>query len=154
MMRTVLIATLLAATLMACDHSIVYEENKPVASAVWKENEPVKFEFEVADTNTLHNFYINLRNAENYPYSNIYVFVELEFPNGKKSTDTVECFLADPTGKWLGSGLGDIYDNRFLYQQRKQFPMVGRYRVNVFQGMRTADLAGVTDVGFRLTKAE
>jgi gliding motility-associated lipoprotein GldH len=104
------------------------------------------------DTTTLHNFYINLRNGENYAYSNIYVFVELEFPNGKKSIDTVECILADPTGKWIGSGSGSIYDNRFLYQHGKQFPLSGRYKVNIQQGMRTDELNGINDVGFRISR--
>lgn len=154
-MRNIVLFLLLTTVVCtSCEHNIVFEENTAISGAIWKEKEPVHFEFDVKDTTTLHNFYVNLRNGENYPYSNLYVFVELEFPNGKKSVDTVECFLADKTGKWLGSGLGDIYDNRFLYQQRKQFPISGRYRLNIYQGMRTTELQGINDVGFRLTQVQ
>lgn len=138
--------------LASCDSTVVFEENQAIENASWKASAPVLFEFEMKDTTTLHNFYINLRNGENYAYSNIYVFVELEFPNGKKSIDTVECILADPTGKWIGSGSGSIYDNRFLYQHGKQFPLSGRYKVNIQQGMRTDELNGINDVGFRISR--
>ena len=145
---------ILSMILTSCDTSLVFEENQPIAGAVWKAGEPVHFEFEMNDTITLHNFYINLRNGENYPFSNIYFFVETEFPNGKKSIDTVECYLADPTGKWIGSGSSDIYDNRFLYIHGKQFPIAGRYEVNITQGMRVEELKGVYDVGFRLSRTK
>lgn len=138
----------------SCDNNVVFEENKTIENATWGEKEPVHFEFEVKDTTTLHNFYINLRNTEKYAYSNLFVFVELEFPNGKKSIDTVECYLADRTGKWTGGGMGSLYDNRFLYQQKKQFPMAGRYDVHIYQAMRTPELEGINDVGFRLTRWE
>jgi gliding motility-associated lipoprotein GldH len=144
---------LLLLTFVSCeDKNVVFEENKEISGAVWKVNQPAHFEFEVQDTLALYNFYVNMRNKENYPFSNVFVFIEMEFPNGKKSVDTVECYLADTQGKWLGSGLGDIYDNRFLYQQSKQFPLQGRYKIDIIQGMRVTDLEGICDVGFRLSK--
>jgi gliding motility-associated lipoprotein GldH len=140
---------------MACDSDIVFEQNQSIELASWNEKNPATFEFEVKDTLTLHKFYLNVRNTEAYPYRNLIVFMELEFPNGKKSVDTVECFLADETGKWLGGGMmGSLYDNRFLlYPSPKQFPMAGRYDVKIYHAMRTPELPGIHDVGFRLTKA-
>jgi gliding motility-associated lipoprotein GldH len=144
---------LLLLTFVSCeDKNVVFEENKEISGAVWNVNQPAHFEFEVQDTLSLYNFYVNMRNKGVYPFSNVFVFIEMEFPNGKKSVDTVECYLADPKGKWLGSGLGDIYDNRFLYQQGKQFPLQGRYKIDIIQGMRVPDLEGICDVGFRLSK--
>ncbi|MBX7050639.1 MAG: gliding motility lipoprotein GldH [Flavobacteriales bacterium] len=145
---------ILGMTLVSCDSTVIFEENRPIQGAVWKTVEPAHFEFEISDTITLHNFYVNLRNGENYPYSNIYFFIDMEFPNGKKSIDTVECFLADKTGKWLGTGVGDIHDNRFLYQHGKQFPMAGLYKIDIRQGMRTDELQGIYDVGFRLSRTK
>lgn len=140
--------------LVSCDSTVIFEENRPIAGSVWKATEPAHFEFEITDTITLHNFYVNLRNGENYPYSNIYFFIDMEFPNGKKAIDTVECFVADKTGKWLGTGVGDIHDNRFLYQHGKQFPMAGLYKIDIRQGMRTDQLEGIYDVGFRLSRTK
>jgi gliding motility-associated lipoprotein GldH len=137
--------------LCSCESDVVFEENKRIDNGVWRVSDGAHFEFETSDTTQLHNFYINLRNREDYPFSNIYFFVEMEFPNGKKSVDTVECFLADAAGKWIGSGSANLYDNRFLYQQGKQFPLAGRYKIDIHHGMRVEELKGITDVGFRLS---
>lgn len=132
---------------------MVFEQSTPINGHTWHTNQPAKVEFEVSDTLAVHNFYITLRNGEEYPYSNLFVFVDMEFPNGKKSTDTVECVLADPTGKWYGEGTASIYDNRILYKNNKRFPIAGRYKVKITQGMRQEELPGIYDVGFRLALA-
>jgi gliding motility-associated lipoprotein GldH len=147
---SIVISCLVVLCLTACDSKMVFEESRPIANHTWKVNQPVKLEFEVKDTTAFHNFYITVRNGEDYEYSNLFVFVEMEFPNGKKSVDTVECTLADPTGKWYGDGVGSIYSSRIFYKGDRRFPLSGRYKVNIHQGMREEDLKGVYDVGFRL----
>jgi gliding motility-associated lipoprotein GldH len=139
--------------LASCDDKVVFEENKSIEHGVWSNSDAARFQFSVNDTVSFHDFYLNVRNGEEYPYSNLYVFLEIEFPNAKKSTDTISCFLADPSGKWLGSGLGDLYDQRFMIRKRKQFPLAGRYSVTIRQGMRTPELKGIYDIGFRLAKS-
>lgn len=137
----------------SCDDAVYFEENESIAEGKWKANEGKTFEFDIQDTNSLYNFYVNLRNGEEYAYRNLYVFIEMEFPNGKKSIDTLDCPLADPMGNWYGSGLGKIYDNRILFRERKRFPLSGRYKVEIFQAMRHEELDGIYDVGFRLAKS-
>jgi gliding motility-associated lipoprotein GldH len=139
---------------MSCDDALVFEENKAIDNGVWKNTENVRLQFNVTDTVSFHDFYLNVRNSEDYAYSNIYVFLEIEFPNAKRSIDTINCFLADPTGKWLGSGVGDLYDHRFRIRKNKQFPIAGRYNVTIRQGMRSPELNGIYDVGFRVAKSQ
>lgn len=134
----------------SCDNAVVYEHAYPVESGVWNVKDVKSFEFNVEDTLQLYNFYVTVRNGEEYPYSNLYLFIEMEFPNGKKSMDTLECPLADPLGNWYGSGLGKIYDNRILFRERKKFPLSGNYKLEIHQAMRQDNLEGIYDVGFRL----
>ncbi|MCB0760759.1 MAG: gliding motility lipoprotein GldH [Flavobacteriales bacterium] len=143
-----------AALLISCDDNMVFEQNQEIDGAVWSWDEPVRFQFQVSDTVSRHNFYINLRNGNDYPYSNMFLFVTLNFPNGKKSVDTVECFLADQAGRWYGTGMGNMHDNRFLYKQNKQFPLAGNYRIEIHQAMRQDDLPDIHDVGFRLSRGQ
>jgi gliding motility-associated lipoprotein GldH len=138
---------------VACDNEVVFEANTPIEMGKWKSENGASYEFDIKDTVKLHNFYINLRNGEEYAYSNIFLFIEMEFPNGKKSVDTLECTLAAPDGQWYGSGLGDIYDNRIIYKERKQFPLEGHYKVNIQHAMRTDVLEGIYDIGFRVASA-
>ena len=140
--------------LSSCDRSRVFEENRKIENSVWLASKPVTFNFEVTDTVSRNNFYINLRNGDDYPYMNIFVFITTRFPNGKTSVDTLECFLADQRGKWLGSGLGDIYDNRILFKENKAFPIPGKYEVEIAQAMRQEELPSIYDVGFRVAKTQ
>lgn len=154
-MRVIFFLFVCAWGLSSCDSSnVVFERNTSLPGATWSAAHPVLFEFEASDTITLHNMYINLRHGEGYPYSNIYMFVDLEFPNGKHSIDTLECTLADPTGRWLGKGLGDVYESRYLFKHRKSFPMSGHYKVAVNYAMRPPEMKEIYDIGFRLEKAD
>ena len=57
-------------------------------------------------------------------------------------------------GHWLGSGLGDLYDNRIIFKEKKKFPMAGRYRISIQQAMRENPLMDIQDIGFRVSKLE
>ncbi|MFM7234444.1 MAG: gliding motility lipoprotein GldH [Flavobacteriales bacterium] len=153
-MRKIAFLFICAIGLIACTQKSEFEGNQPINHSGWGANEPVHFEFETHDTVKLHNFYIDVRNSEDYPFSNIFFFVEMEFPNGKKSIDTVECQLADDQGRWLGTASASLHDHEFLYQRGKQFPLGGRYKVDIRQGMRQSPLQGITDIGFKLTHTE
>jgi gliding motility-associated lipoprotein GldH len=148
------VSLVLACILTGCDEGVVFEENRAIRGGEWSEKVPLSFEFEMKDTIQLYDFFLNIRNSEAYPYSNLYLFAELEFPNGKMSVDTINCPLADASGNWYGSGLGDIYDNRVLYMKRRQFPLSGRYRMTIHQAMRDTLLKGVTDLGFRIKQSQ
>ena len=137
--------------LVGCDQNVVFENNIMISPDGWKQDEVVQFEWDITDTISLHNFYVSIRNGEGYQYSNIFLFVSMEFPNGKMSVDTIDCPLADADGHWLGSGLGDLYDNRIIFKERKKFPMAGHYRISIQQAMVEKDLPEIYDVGFRLS---
>jgi gliding motility-associated lipoprotein GldH len=138
----------------ACDSRRVFDENKEIPDAVWNANQKIAFEFEVPDTTTVFNTYINVRNASQYPYSNLYLFVTATFPNGTVSKDTVNCILQDENGHWLGDGLGDLWDNRILFKPMVRFPQAGKYKIEFEQAMRQQQLPMIMDVGFRLEKAK
>jgi gliding motility-associated lipoprotein GldH len=60
--------------------------------------------------------------------------------------DTVECRMADPTGRWYGKGTGFIFAGpltvaaRVLYRHGSRFPAAGDYRIRLEQAMRTERL--------------
>lgn len=139
-------------SLYSCDPKRVYEKNVKISDAIWNKDEKPEFEINIGDTVFPHNFYVNIRNAEGYPYSNIYIFITTIFPNQKFSRDTLECILADERGAWLGNGLGDIYDNQILFKRGVRFPASGKYKFTMEQAMRTDALPMIMDVGLRIEK--
>jgi gliding motility-associated lipoprotein GldH len=138
----------------ACDNARIFEKNQALPETGWAQSNVVKFDVDIKDPATPANFYVNVRNADGYPYSNIFLFIKTVFPNGKMSNDTLECVLADEKGKWLGSGLGDIYDNQIPFKRNARFPLAGTYHFEIEQGMRTDTIPLIMDVGLRIEKAE
>jgi len=139
-------------SLTSCDSNRVFEENKEITDNTWSVSEKISFETTITDTISPHNFYINVRNADDYPYSNLYLFITTQFPNGKSSRDTLECILADDRGHWLGDGLGDLWDNRIPFKKNVRFPALGKYTFTLEQAMRIDQLPQISDVGIRIEK--
>ena len=138
----------------SCDNSRVFEQNQTIPESGWASDNSLKFEVDIKDPSTPTNFYINVRHADGYPYSNLFLFIKTTFPNGKFSNDTLECVLADEKGKWLGSGLGDIYDNQIPFKRNVRFPLPGKYLFELQHGMRSSIIPLIMDVGLRIEKAE
>lgn len=146
---------ILLITLFSCDSNKVYEEYIEVENAVWLKENVASFKFEAKDTTLPHNLYVNIRNTGDYPYSNLYLFVTMQGPNGNLLKDTVNCILADNSGKWLGTGIGDLWDLQIPYIGGFKFAQKGEYVLSLEQAMRVENgLKGITDVGLRVEKSE
>ncbi len=141
-------------TLYACNSNVIFEKNKQIENAVWKSADVIKFTVPLTDSVQACNFIINIRNSSEYQYSNIFLFIKTFYPNGKISIDTVECYLADKEGKWLGKRSGKIIDNRILFRRAVQFRQKGTYSFEFEQAMRVDELKGIEDFGIRIEKFE
>lgn len=144
----------ITASFISCDGTMLYEENREINGGVWDMNQKLGFDFEIPDTTTKYNFYFNIRNTDEYPYSNVYVFFHTQFPNGKTGNDTIEFPLADPQGRWYGKGQGDVHDCRLIFRKGVRFPLAGKYHMDIEQAMRMEKLPGVIDAGIRIERAE
>jgi gliding motility-associated lipoprotein GldH len=138
----------------SCDSKRIYEENYTIPDQVWNSKNVMVYGVDIEDTLTPCNVYVNVRNASDYPFSNLYLFLETRYPDNKISKDTLECVLADATGKWLGNGSGDIWDNQFLFKKNVMFKRKGKYFFNLEQAMRMQNLPQILDVGIRIEKAK
>lgn len=154
MIRTLIFSFLLLLILSGCDNKRVFEENQEVVKGLWNARQPLVFQATITDTVSPHNVFLNLRNAGTYPFSNIFLFINTTLPGGQLDRDTVEIMLANPEGKWLGKGLGDIWDNQILFKQQVRFPRAGEYRFEITQAMRLDPLPGIMDGGIRIERAQ
>ncbi len=138
--------------LSSCDNNVVFEENVKFPENRWEQKNNIVFTTDIKDTLTPYNIYINVRNAGGYQFSNLFIFFTTQIPSGKRERDTVQLTLADPSGKWLGDGLGDIWDNRLLFKNNFIFPEKGKYTFTFEQGMRIDPLPQLMDIGIRIEK--
>ncbi len=139
--------------LTSCDPDMVYEKNKETDPAGWSAGDIIKFNVEIADTVTPHNFYLNIRTTADYKYANLFLFLRTLYPSGEMSSDTLECYLADVDGRWLGKRSGSKIDNRILFRKNFRFRQSGIYSFEFEQGMRDSLLKEVSDFGIRIEKA-
>lgn len=153
--RSVLAAALLAVLfLCGCDGNRVYEEYHEVPNYQWNRADTISFDTEIQDTNQAYNLILNIRNGENYPYRNLYLFLTTAYPDGRLSLDTLEFNFYEESGKPLGKCSGDICNNTFLLSENVRFDQAGKYRFGFVHGMRRDDqiLPYVMDLGLRIEK--
>ncbi|MBL4604286.1 MAG: gliding motility lipoprotein GldH [Flavobacteriaceae bacterium] len=143
----------------SCDSNRVYDQYYSLEDNIWKLEDPVSFEIQVTDTISRNNLFVNIRNNNEYQYSNLYLITHINFPDGKKVVDTLQYEMADKNGRFLGSGISEIKENKLFLKENILFPVSGNYQVSIYQAMRkngsiegVKELEGITDVGFRIEK--
>lgn len=135
--------------LMGCDDAVVYENNQSFTDNTWVYDDPKTFSFEIKDSLMPIKLSVNLRTTTSYAYSNIYMFMHSNYPNGYSDIDTLEFFLADPKGNWLGDNSGTVVENRAMLS-KGTFPTTGIYTFKLEQAMRNDSLSEILDVGIRV----
>ena len=115
----------------------------------WLATDTAVMGFRVDHPDHRHDLQFGLRHGVDYPFSNLYLFVQLEYPNGRTLTDTLECPLAAPDGRWYGEGSRWI-DQRIGYKRGVAFPLEGDYTLRVVHAMRRDPLPGMAELRFSL----
>ena len=134
---------------MGCGQGPVALDAVELDPEAWFASDTVKMNFTVDHPEHRHDLQFGLRHDERYPFSNLYLFVRLNYPNGKTLTDTLECPLASPSGEWYGDGSRWI-DHRIGYKRGVAFPLAGEYSLEVVHAMRMDPLPGMAELRFAM----
>ena len=144
-----------ALTFVSCDKSRVFDDFHSVGSA-WHRDSIVSYNLPTLDTTKSYNLFVNLRTNNKYPFSNLFLIVALEQPDGMTKVDTLEYQMAEPNGSMLGNGFSDIKESKLYYKEKMKFKQ-GKYRIQIKQAVRETgkvngltELPGITEVGFRI----
>lgn len=144
----------------SCDPKRVYDEYKSLPNG-WNKDSIITFNLKNVDSLKAYNLFINIRNNNQFKYSNLFLITQMQFPQGKVVTDTLEYEMAAPNGEWLGTGSGDEKENKLWYKQNVKFEESGIYQVKIQQAMRKSgseegiqNLRGITEVGFRIENTQ
>lgn len=160
-MHKVLYISMLCAVLVCCNSNSVYSEYQPITNAVWSRSDTASFTLSEIDSIQNYNVFINIRNDQNFPYSNLFLITSLHTPNGEVLQDTLEYNMALTDGTWLGKGSGSLKENKLWYKENIVFSPSGVYTIEVAHAMRkngnvsgVVNLEGITDVGIEITKSK
>ncbi len=153
-------SVLCLALFLSCDSKGVFDQYENMSDA-WPIEDTAIFTFSQPTTSESYDLFVNVRNDNSYPFSNLFLLVEMNFPEGKAIADTLEYEMARPNGEWLGKGFTDIKESKLWYKEGVRFPEEGTYQVHISHLMRkngavegVKDLPGITDVGFRIERNE
>lgn len=157
-MRSKIILGLVAVclNLVSCDSNSVFDEYQSVSNQ-WNKDSVISFKVNPPDSTNAYNVFVNLRNTNDYKYSNLFLIVSSKFPNGKVIKDTLEYRMAKPNGEFLGTGFSDVKENKLWYKENVVFQETGDYQFDIQHAMRengkvqgVENLEGITDVGLRI----
>ncbi|KAB8151164.1 gliding motility lipoprotein GldH [Kordia sp. TARA_039_SRF] len=148
---------ILSILFISCDGNRVYDQYISVGKS-WEKNTPLTFKFQQPDSTSKYNLFVNVRNTNEYEFSNLFLIVHMNFPNGNVVSDTLEYEMATPEGEWLGTGM-TTKESKLWYKENVRFPYEGMYEVHIQQAMRKINdpqgiqnLHGISEVGFRIEK--
>lgn len=151
---TLLVLWLIGMVATSCARNDIYFEYRSVDPEAWSMDSVCTFAVEVHDTTPAYDLYLYTRNTPAYPYQNLWLFLSELSPDSTLVADTIEFYLADHRGQWLGTGMGAWKEMPVLYRQAVRFPRPGTYTYTIRHGMRTDPLRGIHDIGMRVEKLE
>ncbi|WP_370408432.1 gliding motility lipoprotein GldH [Tenacibaculum dicentrarchi] len=161
MKNSLVIFFLAVFVIISCDSKSVYDTYSMLPEGSWNKNNAIVFTFDIKDSIQKKNLFINLRNNEDYAYSNLFLITQLRFPDGELVVDTLEYDMTDVNGKFLGKGFSGVKENKLFYKKNITFPTTGTHTFKVAQAMRKngkiegiKELKGITQVGFRIEKIQ
>ncbi len=133
----------------SCQKDIVFSQFISIPSGEWGNEELANFDYTISDKDADYRMLIYVRHTERYPYQNMWLFVD----NGARR-DTIEFYLADDRGQWLGDRHHGFIEMPVLFEQNYHFPDTGMYHMAIQHGMRDSVLRGVMDIGVEIVKSE
>ncbi|WP_395043574.1 gliding motility lipoprotein GldH [Flavobacterium sp.] len=147
---------LLLILVVSCDNKRVFDQYKSVGNS-WHKDSIIKFKLPQLESTKKYNLFVNVRDNNDYPFSNLFLIISLEQPNKKVIVDTLEYEMANPDGTLMGEGFSDVKESKLFYKEKATFNLKGDYKIKIQQAVRQTgkvagvnDLKGITEIGFRI----
>ena len=152
-MRRNILILITSLLLVGCQGDIVYTAFNTLPNAGWEADSSLCYQPTITDSVSDYQMLITIRHTDAYPYQNLWLFVDIEKDSVSLRRDTIECYMANERGEWLGGGLS-IHELPLLYSDSYQFANSGEYQISITQGMREDTLVGIKEVGVKIIRNE
>jgi len=158
--KDLILIALSSLVLTACGGKTLYSDYQPVDLTGWNMDSVVTFTVPVTDTVNAYDVILHVRHTDSYPYQNMWLFVrdgvaktigaDPTTDSAVAKADTIEFYLADDRGQWLGNGHA-LIDMPVLYRENVVF-QDSIYTIQIQQGMREVLLSGISDIGVEIVR--
>ena len=152
-MRTLLF--FLVVGFVSCQNENKKEVYHSFNNNTWNADSIVSFDLDNIDTTSSHDLYLMVRHTTNFKFQNLFLFTNFE-----NQQDTLELFLSEKSGRWLGKGFGEIKELKIKIKENVNFKENQDQIFSVEQAMRYEDLEKIINlteivaVGIGLYKSE
>ena len=148
------IGLLLCTLLAACGPTYLFESKQDIPGGQWAYADTLNFQFEVRDTASRYDFFLDFDYDQDFAFQNIYLKLSTQYPNGKRLSKLRSFDLFDTQGKALGTGSGARHQLRASLQDNAFFNQPGLHTVTVEQYTRRDPLPSVRAVGLAVARRE
>ena len=142
-----------ALCLASCTTVDIYEKHVTIPGFSWKSSYVPEFSFTVKDSSALYDLLFVIRHNQKYNYTNIWINLYSQPPGDTVHKAPFEIPLATNEKGWLGSGMDDIYEQRYPLAEKIHLK-AGTYHFRIEQIMREDPLENVMNVGLRIEKKQ
>ncbi|OFZ63322.1 MAG: hypothetical protein A3D92_04615 [Bacteroidetes bacterium RIFCSPHIGHO2_02_FULL_44_7] len=137
----------------ACGEQPLYEKVVSFDGKQWKQDVTPVFKVKIDNVDVNYNFTLNIRTTTDYKYSNLWIFLKTETPDGQVERKPFQILIANPDGSWVGNKTGTVVETPLVFRHRK-LPLKGEYTFTVEQGITHSEVDEVLDIGFRVEVAK
>lgn len=140
--------------LVSCSNNSVFNRIDNLGeSNQWAQADAKTYEFTIEDDTVLYDMSFLLIHVYDYQFASIPIHFDVENPNGKKETFTIDLPIKDESGKDLGDCVGDICDLNYKFKEKIKLPK-GKYKITVSNQFEGPYLPNVISVGLEVDKVE
>ncbi|NDW19062.1 gliding motility lipoprotein GldH [Dysgonomonas sp. 216] len=152
---TLLIVLLVVLVSGACSDRESYLEYRSIKHYEWSKRDTLTFvvDSSLLQPNSIYNISIEIATNGNYPYQNIWLYVQDNISDTIFESYSKEYQLADEFGAWKGDGFGSVYQLSVTYKNNVRINTMRDYTLKIVHGMRDEPLFGVEKLGVKLEKA-
>jgi len=154
--RVIIAGVLMCCLFAACMPAPHYQKDEAIPRNAWSYNFKPSFIFDISDTTAVYRPYFIIRHTQAYPYNNLWMWLYIKTPGDTVAKKVrVNIVLAEAGGKWLGRGMGEIYEQRMPIYLGDSINLSnkGTYQIDMEQNMRLNPLPDILHVGLRIEKA-
>ena len=137
----------------ACGPTYLFEAKQDIPNGQWAYADTLNFQFEVRDTASRYDFYLDVDYDQDFAFQNIYLKLSTQYPNGKRLSKVRSFDLFDAQGAALGTGSGTRHLRASL-QDNAFFNQPGLHTVTVEQYTRRDPLPSIRAVGLAVARRE
>lgn len=138
----------------SCQHKEVYYQFDELKSGKWAKTDTLYFYIDssLVVPETPYDISLEISHNADYPYRNLWFYVQDNLQQPAFMSYSQQYTMADPFGKWYGSGFGALYQLSVPYKDSVCFAGKRNYCIKIVHGMRDEPLKGIEKVGVKVVK--